>query len=242
MASMLLTPYDGAILGPIAKLLGWIMNGIYVFMDNVFGIENVGLSIILLTIVIYTLMIPFTYKQQKFSKLSQKMQPEIKAVQEKYKNKKDQASMMAMNEETQLIYSKYGISPMGSCWQMLVQMPIWFALYRVFYNVPAYIDAVKDKFVPIAEEIVSYDGFAEIMQKLQTDFRIATSVAPNFEVSDTNTIEQVKNFVIDVISKVPSIDSIVDGEKYFTALESVENIVNSEGEREHSLTSTTSLV
>lgn len=229
MASMLLTPYDGAILGPIAKLLGWIMNGIYVFMDNVFGIENVGLSIILLTIVIYTLMIPFTYKQQKFSKLSQKMQPEIKAVQEKYKNKKDQASMMAMNEETQLIYSKYGISPMGSCWQMLVQMPIWFALYRVFYNVPAYIDAVKDKFVPIAEEIVSYDGFAEIMQKLQTDFRIATSVAPNFEVSDTNTIEQVKNFVIDVISKVPSIDSIVDGEKYFTALESVENIVNSEG-------------
>ena len=153
MSSILLTPYDGAILGPIAKFLGWILNWIYVFTSEVLGIENVGLSIILLTLVIYTLMLPFTYKQQKFSKMSQKMQPELKKIQDKYKGKKDEASMMAMNQETQMLYQKYGISPMGSCGQMLIQMPIWLALFRVFNNVPAYVTSVKDKFVGIADEI-----------------------------------------------------------------------------------------
>ena len=83
MSDMLLTAYNGAILGPIAKLLGWIMNGMYILMEKV-GITNVGLSIILFTIVIYALMFPLTYKQQKFSKLSQKMNPELQAVQTKY--------------------------------------------------------------------------------------------------------------------------------------------------------------
>ena len=92
MESMLLTPYDGAILGPIAKVLGWIMEVVYNFMLGVFGIENVGLSIVILTIIIYSLLLPFTVKQQKFSKLMQKVQPEIKEIQDKYKNRKDQES------------------------------------------------------------------------------------------------------------------------------------------------------
>ena len=237
MTNILLTPYDGAILGPIAKLLGVIMNAIYMFMNNVFNVESVGLSIILFTIVIYTLMLPLTYKQQKFSKLSQAMQPELKAIQEKYKNKKDQASQMAMNNETQMIYDKYGISPMGSCGQMLIQMPILFALYRVFYNVPAYITAVRDKFVVIADDIMAYDGFADIMTKIQTDYKVTLNVQPDFVVSDTNTIDQVRNFIIDVIYKVPSIDSLVkpnaDGEVYFTSLDSVTEIMNSGVEAFH---------
>ena len=230
MTNILLTPYDGAILGPIAKVLGVIMDAIYMFMHNVFGIENVGLSIILFTIVIYTLMLPLTYKQQKFSKLSQAMQPELKAVQEKYKNKKDQNSQMAMSNETQMIYDKYGVSPMGSCGQLLIQMPILFALYRVFYNVPAYITAVRDKFVVIADDIMAYDGFADIMTKIQTDLKITLNVKPDFVVSDTNTVDQVRNFIIDVIYKVPSIDSLVkpnaNGDVYFESLDSVTNIIN----------------
>ena len=79
MSEMLLTAYDGAILGPIAKLLGWVMNGVYYLMDQI-GIGNVGLSIIIFTIIIYLLLFPLTYKQQKFSKLSQKMQPELRMV------------------------------------------------------------------------------------------------------------------------------------------------------------------
>ena len=83
MSEMLLTAYDGAILGPIAKLLGWVMNGVYYLMDQI-GIGNVGLSIIIFTIIIYLLLFPLTYKQQKFSKLSQKMQPELNAINRKY--------------------------------------------------------------------------------------------------------------------------------------------------------------
>ena len=91
------------------------------------GIENVSLSIFIFTILVYSCMFPLTYKQQKFSKLSQKMQPELQAINKKYKDKKDQASMMAMNEETQAVYEKYGVSMMGSCAQMLIQMPLFFA-------------------------------------------------------------------------------------------------------------------
>ena len=226
MTNILLTPYDGAILGPIAKFLGWIMDLIYMFMYNTFGIETVGLSIIILTILIYTLMFPMTVQQQKFSKLQQKMQPELKAIQEKYKNKKDEASVMAMNNETQMIYDKYGVSPMGSCAQMLVQMPIWLALYRVFYNIPAYIGSVKDKFTAIAEEIVNVEGFSDIMAKVQSDFSIKLQKTPDFVISDTNTVENVKNFIIDVIYKVPSLDKLSTDE-YFGSLDSVNAIVSS---------------
>ena len=146
MSDIILTAYDGAILGPIAKILGWIMNGIYNIVYNLFGFENVALSIILLTFVIYMCLFPITYKQQKFSMLTQKMQPELQKVQKKYKDKKDQNSMMAMQEETQAIYQKYGISPMGSCGFMLINFPILMALYQVFRYVPAYITGVKNQF------------------------------------------------------------------------------------------------
>ena len=70
MSDIILTAYDGAFLGPIAKLLGYIMNIIYSFMVNVLGIGNISVTIIIFTIVIYMLLFPITYKQQKFSKLS----------------------------------------------------------------------------------------------------------------------------------------------------------------------------
>ena len=142
MADIILTAYDGAILGPIARVLGWIMNWIYVFMTDVCGIENISLTIIIFTIVIYMCLFPITYQQQKFSKLSMKMQPELQKVQKKYQGKKDQVSMQAMQDETQAVYQKYGVSPTGSCVYMLINFPILLALYRVFYNVPAYLSLI----------------------------------------------------------------------------------------------------
>ncbi len=198
MSELLLTAYDGAILGPIAKVLGWLMSGIYNLMA-VMGIENVGLTIIIFTIVIYMLMFPLTYKQQKFSKLSQKMQPEIQAIRKKYENKKDQASVMAMNEETQMVYEKYGVSMTGSCGQMLIQMPILFALYRVFMNVPAYVGGVKDHFTGLVDSILATEGFAEKMTQLVTDFKIVTTTGLDFTVTDP---EVLSNYTIDVLAKL----------------------------------------
>ena len=126
MTEIVLTQYSGAILGPIAKLLGIVMNGIYVLLSKV-GIENIGLSIIVLTIVIYTCMIPLTIKQQKFSIMQRKMQPELQAIQKKYQGKKDQETQLKMSEETQALYDKYGVSMTGSCVQLLIQFPILMA-------------------------------------------------------------------------------------------------------------------
>ena len=208
MSGIVLTAYDGAILGPVAKLLGWVMNGIYVGMYKLFGIENIGLSIILLTIVIYLCLLPLTIKQQKFSKLSQKMQPEIQAIQAKYKNKKDQASMMAMNEETRLVYEKYGVSPSGSCVQLLIQMPILLALYRVFYNVPAYVTSVKDNFSGLVNGIISTDGFVDTMTQLVTDNKVTTAssimasnVADRLGSASGDTLS---NYIVDILYKLPS--------------------------------------
>ena len=193
MTELYLTAYDGAILGPIAKGLGWIMDKIYSFMSNVCGIDNIALTIIIFTVFIYLVLLPLTYQQQKFSVLSRKMQPEIKAVQEKYKGKKDQASMQAQQEETQMIYDKYGISPTGSCVQMLIQMPILFALYRVFYNVPAYITSVKNTFGDLVYGIINTDGYASKMQTIydnaglgnvQVDFSSANQAAINDNIID----------------------------------------------------------
>jgi len=197
---MLLTAYDGAILGPIAKLLGWLMNGVYMLMQQI-GLENVGLSIIIFTIIIYMLMFPLTYKQQKFSKLSQKMQPEIQAINKKYQGKKDQASMLAMQEETQAVYEKYGVSMMGSCGQLLIQMPLLFALYRVFMNVPAYVAGVKDNFTALVNGIMATEGYQDTMTQLVTDLKIVTQPAADFTVTDTAALS---NSIVDVLNKMNS--------------------------------------
>ena len=190
MLGLLATQDTGKLLGPIAKLLGIIMNAIFNLMDSLFGVQNIGLSIILFTIVVYMCMLPLTYKQQKFSKMSAKMNPEIKAVQKKYAGKQDQASMMAMQDETKAIYAKYGVSPSGSCVQLIIQMPILFALYRVIYNVPAYITSVKDAFMPLVNKLLTMDGAVEYMTEVGATVGIT---AKKFDFTQANTFVDVLN-------------------------------------------------
>ena len=114
MTNLFLTQDSRFILGDIARILGWIINQIFNFLDSV-GVANVGVAIILFTIIVYMLMIPLTYKQQKFSRMSMRMNPEIQAIQKKYKGKQDQASMLKMQDETKAVYAKYGTSPTGTC-------------------------------------------------------------------------------------------------------------------------------
>ena len=183
MLSLLATQHSGTILGPIAKLMGLIIDAIFNLMDSLFGVQNIGLSIILFTIVIYMCMLPLTYKQQKFSKMNAKMNPELQAIRKKYEGKKDQASAMAMQDETKAVYAKYGVSPSGSCVQLIIQMPILFALYRVIANVPAYITTVKNTFMPLVEKLLTMDGAVEYMTEIGTglgvskklDFTLANS-------------------------------------------------------------------
>lgn len=150
--NVILTTYKGAILGPIARVLGYILQALYSLLSN-FGIENTGICIILFTFIVNALMLPMQIKQQKFSKMSAIMNPELQEIQKKYKNKKDQASQQKMSLETQAVYQKYGVSPASGCLPMLITFPILFALYRVIYNIPAYVPQVYEIYSGLAEKI-----------------------------------------------------------------------------------------
>ena len=212
---ILLTPYSGMILGPIAKVLGYLMNGIFILLDKI-GIPNIGLSIIIFTLVIYMLLLPLTIKQQKFSKLSAKMNPEIQAIQAKYKDKKDNDSMMAMQAETKAVYAKYGTSPSGSCVQLIIQMPILFALYRVIYAIPAYVTKVGDTFRVLAEKIVSQDNAQFLLNANVDELK---SVASAVQQLSKNLADpaNLTNGIIDVLNKVSTADMAVLSDHYSLA-------------------------
>ena len=198
MSGILLTQDSGKLLGPIARLLGHIMEFIFNALDAI-GIPNIGLSIIIFTIVIYLLMMPLTIKQQKFSKLSAKMNPELQAIQKKYKNKKDNDSMMAMNQETQAVYAKYGVSPPGSCVQLIIQMPILFALYRVIYAMPAYVTKIKDAFYPLVEKLRGNDAAVEYVKGLHNSMMYTKQF--NNELFTGGNVQYIENTMIDCLNR-----------------------------------------
>jgi len=195
-----LTQEDGLIMGPISWVLGKILNLIYMFFD-LFGINNIVICIILFTIIIKMLMLPMTIKQQKFSKLSAKMNPELTKISEKYKNKKDQDSVRRQQMETQAVYDKYGANPMGGCLPMLITLPILFALYRVIYKVPAYINDIYVLYEGIANAFIGIENHIAII----TDFVSTNSIAITNELKDiadyTVGSETYLNYIIDIFSK-----------------------------------------
>lgn len=125
------------------QFLGWILEGIDWVVFHTFGIHNVGICIILFTFIVYLIMFPLNAKQQKSSRLMTKINPEILAIQEKYKGKKDNESMMRQQAETQEIYNKYGASPFGGCLPLIISMPIIFALYGVIREVTKYAPSLE---------------------------------------------------------------------------------------------------
>ena len=204
---------DWPIIKQIAWLLGKLMNGIYNFMDSVFHVQNIGVCIIIFTVIIYTLMIPLTIKQQKWSKMSAVMNPEIQKIQKKYAGKTDQASMLKQQEEMNAIYEKYGTSPTGGCLPMLIQMPILFALYPVIYSIPQYVDGVKKIYMPVVEQIMATDGFQKIMETIGSAKPVLMSPSA-YDYSQADTLVNVLYKFQDstwqvLVDKMPSLEGIV---------------------------------
>lgn len=157
--------YDWPVIKQISWLLGQVMNGIYNILSAV-GIENIGVSIIIFTIIVYTLLIPLTVKQQKFSKMQSVMTPEIRKIQKKYEGKRDQASMLKQQEEMNAVYDKYGTKMSSGCLPSLIQMVFLFGLYPVVQNIPRYVDKVREVYMPLVDKIQSISGSQAIMEKI----------------------------------------------------------------------------
>lgn len=198
---LFLTAHDG-LLGPISKLFGYLMNGIYIALSK-FGLGNIGVAIIIFTLITRLILYPSTVRQQKSSKIMTIIQPEIKAIQAKYEGKQDQQSMMAQQAEMKAVYEKYGTSMTGNCVQLLIQMPIIFALYRVIMNVPAYVPAIKEKFMDIVDTLLTDQTAISKLIKFHQDNGMDKVISlekqlHNFE----GTAEVQKNFIIDFLYKL----------------------------------------
>ncbi len=193
MEMILATKSSTPIIGQISVVMGWIMNGIYKVLDGLFGIQNLGLCIIIFSILIYLFMTPLQIKQQKFSKLTSVMSPELQKIQKKYQGKKDQASMQKMQEETSAVYQKYGVSPTGSCVQLLIQLPILWSLWDVIQNIPAYVGSVKNLFDGLATQIIGVSGYTNLIQDFITDNKM-TRVRLIME-NDKATADSVVSFL-----------------------------------------------
>ena len=177
-----------AIIMPIAQVLGYIFNLLFEALSFL-HIGNVAIAIILFTIIVKLCMLPLSIKQQKLAKLNSVMSPEIKAINEKYKDKKnDQNAMMKMQEETKAVYEKYGVSQRGGCVQMLIQMPILLALYQVFRFIPLYITQLKNLFTAFLTDnggIMSASGYTDTMKQF----------GENIDWSNVNTaITEINKF------------------------------------------------
>ena len=196
----ILTTYQGAFLGPIAKLLGYILAAIHTVLSQI-GIEYTGICLIIFTFIVNGLMIPLQIKQQKFSKMSSIMNPEIQAIQKKYQGKKDQESQQKMSLETQEVYKKYGVSPASGCLPMLITLPILFALYRVIYNVPAYVGQVYDIYEGIANQLIDLGVSVKELSKYATsNTYIITDAVKNATGENADKI----SYYIDVIGQYGS--------------------------------------
>jgi YidC/Oxa1 family membrane protein insertase len=132
--------FFNTILGPLEFCVAWIMVAFHTVLSAV-GLPAASgwtwaLSIVGLVIVIRILLIPLFVKQIKASRGMQLIQPQMKKIQEKYKGKTDQASRQALTQETMALYKENGTNPFASCLPILLQSPIFFALFRVLNGIP----------------------------------------------------------------------------------------------------------
>ena len=150
------------ILWPLKVAVAWVMVYIHKFLVLIGLSDGPGvawvLSIIGLTIFVRILIMPLFVRQIRASRGMQLMQPELQALQAKYKGKKDAASKQRQQEEMMALYRKHGTNPFASCFPILIQMPIFFALFRVLANLQAIAEGTyegRDSIGPLTADLAN---------------------------------------------------------------------------------------
>ena len=204
---------QGGFLGPFAWVFGKLLDFTYNILAGSDGIANLGLCIILFTVIVKLILFPLTFKQQKSTKINAIIQPEIQKIQKKYKDKKDQESMVKQQQELQAVYDKYGTSMTSGCLPTLIQLPIIYALYRVIQNIPAYVGTIKDMYTPIAQGVINSQGKEKVQQFL-IDFVDENSISgASYAISKFKDLAEVGiDNVIDVLSNfgVSHLNTLMD--------------------------------
>lgn len=139
-------PFGSSIFGTINR---WVVRPLFNALSGL--MTSKGLVILLLTFIVKVLLYPLTYKMLYSQAKMAALKPELTGLKEKHKD-----DMQAQQMETMKKYREYGVSPLGGCMPMVMQMPIWFALYRFF---PASIEFRQAEFL-WAYDLSSYDAIA----------------------------------------------------------------------------------
>jgi YidC/Oxa1 family membrane protein insertase len=147
------------VLAPLEWVVAWLMVGFHQIFTAI-GLPAVSgftwaMSIVGLTIVIRIILIPLFVKQIHASRRMQLIQPEMQKIQKKYKGKTDPESRQAMTQETMGLYKRTGTNPFSSCLPILLQSPVFFALFRVLNSLPAIASGKKPPIGPMTAELAT---------------------------------------------------------------------------------------
>lgn len=123
--------YEGIWTTIFVKPLAWII------LKIGYLVNNFGLGIILVTLLIRLVMVPFTKKAAMQSENLKLIQPELKKIEKKYQGKTDQESTMQKSQELMMLYKKNNINPMSGCLFSFIQLPLFMAFYEALYRLPA---------------------------------------------------------------------------------------------------------
>ncbi|MGN0395546.1 MAG: membrane protein insertase YidC [Coprococcus sp.] len=220
---MFLTVEDGLILGPVCWLFGHIFELIYKFVEFLTpgGVVNLSICVVLFTFFIRACLFPVNFKQQKSNKIMNFIQPEINKATKKYNGKTDQDSMMKKNEITMKIQKKYGVSMTAGCLPAILQLPVFYGLYRVIQNIPAYVSDMKDKYQVILDTLKTAEfnkagiglentaTYIDVINAVATDADGSVNTAVAAARVMMNNVADGKvadNLVIDVLDKMSSTD------------------------------------
>lgn len=176
---------QGVIMGPITAFLGMILNFIYELVSKNPAVPALGISIILLTIIARTLMLPLGIKSQKSTTAMQKVQPELNKLKEKYGDSKDPEDQRRFQMETQALYEKHKINPFAGCLPMLLTLPIFFALNSLLRQTYMYIPKIGELYTGLSEAVLKIPNFLEIIKPL------AYSKVPNGMAINVTVIEDL---------------------------------------------------
>lgn len=146
---------------PITEILGIVLNFVYNFVYNFTVANSLGIAIILFTIFVRLCMLPLAIKQQKSMAKMQEIQPQIKKIQEKYKDNKDPEVQKKMQMETQKLYSENKVNPLSGCLPLFIQMPIFVALSYIMNHAYLFVDKLGAIYTQISTSILSVANFAD---------------------------------------------------------------------------------
>ncbi|RRD30173.1 membrane protein insertase YidC [Actinomyces bowdenii] len=187
-----------SLLWPLKVIVAWVMVYIHKGLTLLGLPDGPGvawvLSIIGLTVVVRILIMPLFVRQIRASRGMQLMQPELQALQAKYKGKKDPESQKRQQEEMMALYRKHGTNPLSSCLPILVQMPIFFALFRVLASLQNVADgtyAGSDSIGPLT---------ADLARDVQASTVFGANLSSSFMNSDSLQVKIVTVIMIIIMS------------------------------------------